>query len=125
MPQKQKMTFTKVEMNVPMDDARARIDGDAALVSVMWVNNEIGTVQPIAELAQLAKANGVFFHTDAVQAFGKVDVNAKTVPFDFASISGHKIGAPKGVGAMYLRRGTPLEPLFFGPGRDFDVVQRP
>ena len=103
---------------VPMDDARARIDGDAALVSVMWVNNEIGTVQPIAELAQLAKANGVFFHTDAVQAFGKVDVNAKTVPFDFASISGHKIGAPKGVGAMYLRRGTPLEPLFFGGTQD-------
>lgn len=103
---------------VIMDDARAKLTDDVALASVMWVNNEVGTIQPIAELAALAKSRGVFFHTDAVQAFGKIDVNAKTIPFDFASISGHKIGAPKGIGAMYLRRGAPLEPLFFGGAQD-------
>lgn len=60
----------------------------------------------------------MLFHTDAVQAFGKIEVDARTIPFDFASISGHKIGAPKGIGAMFLRRGTPLEPLFFGGTQD-------
>ncbi|MDA1082376.1 MAG: cysteine desulfurase family protein [Gemmatimonadetes bacterium] len=103
---------------VLMDDAREQITDDVAIASVMWINNEIGTVQPIAELAGIAKSRGVIFHTDAVQAFGKVEVDARKVPFDFASISGHKIGAPKGVGAMYLRRGTPLEPLFFGGTQD-------
>jgi cysteine desulfurase len=103
---------------VRLDLAKQSIGDDTALASVMWVNNEIGTVQPIAELAAHAKAHGVFFHTDAVQAFGKVDVDAKKVLFDFASISGHKIGAPKGIGAMFLRRGTPLEPLFFGGSQD-------
>jgi cysteine desulfurase len=103
---------------VSLDDARAKITPDAALASVMWVNNEVGTIQPIAELASLAKSHGVFFHTDAVQAFGKVAVDARAVPFDFAAISGHKIGAPKGIGAMFLRRGTPLEPLFFGGTQD-------
>src|SRR5262249_29268834 len=82
------------------------------------INNEVGSIQPIAELAQLAKSRGVFFHTDAVQAFGKVPVDAKTIPFDFVSLSGHKVGAPKGIGAMFLRRGTPLEPLFFGGPQD-------
>lgn len=104
---------------VDMADARAKITaGDTALVSVMWINNEIGVMQPIAELAQMTKAAGAIFHTDAVQAFGKVDVNAKTVPFDFVSVSGHKIGAPKGIGAFFIRRGTPLEPLFFGGSQD-------
>src|SRR4051812_48441672 len=87
---------------------------DVAVVSVMWVNNEIGTVQPIAELAATAKARGAIFHTDAVQAFGKVEVDARKVPFDALAISGHKIGAPKGCGAIYVRRGTVLESLFHG-----------
>ena len=103
---------------VSLDDAREKLTEDAALASVMWVNNEVGSVQPIAELAALAKSHGVFFHTDAVQAFGKIDIDARAIPFDFASISGHKIGAPKGIGAMFLRRGTPLEPLFFGGSQD-------
>lgn len=103
---------------VQMDDARAKITDDVALVSVIWVNNEVGTIQPIAELATLAKSRGAFFHTDAVQAFGTIEIDAKTIPFDFASISGHKIGAPKGIGAMYLRRGAPFEPLFFGGTQD-------
>lgn len=100
-------------------DARRKITlGDTALVSVMWVNNETGVIQPIEELAALSKAAGAVFHTDAVQAFGKVEVNAKTVPFDFVSVSGHKLGAPKGIGAFFIRRGTPLEPLFFGGSQD-------
>jgi len=103
---------------VSLDDARAKIDADTALVSVMWINNETGVIQPIEELAALTKAAGAIFHTDAVQAFGKIDIDARKVPFDFVSVSGHKIGAPKGIGAFYIRRGTPLEPLFFGGSQD-------
>jgi cysteine desulfurase len=86
----------------------------AAIASVMWMNNEIGTIQPIAQLAGIAKGRGVLFHSDAVQAFGKVDIDARTVPFDFLAVSGHKIGAPKGCGAAFVRRGTALESLFHG-----------
>jgi cysteine desulfurase len=87
---------------------------DVGVASVMWVNNEIGTVQPVARLAELAKARGAIFHTDAVQAFGKVEIDARQVPFDALTISGHKIGAPKGCGAIFVRRGTVLESLFHG-----------
>jgi cysteine desulfurase len=91
---------------------------DVAVCSVMWVNNEIGVMQDIGALAARAKARGVIFHTDAVQAFGKVVVDARTTHFDLLSISGHKIGAPKGIGALYVRRGTPIEPLMFGGAQD-------
>jgi cysteine desulfurase len=103
---------------VTLDEARAKMTDDVALASVMWVNNEIGSIQPVKELAELAKSRGIFFHTDAVQAFGKIPIDANAVPFDFISLSGHKIGAPKGIGAMFLRRGAPLEPLFFGGSQD-------
>lgn len=110
----------KVEASGAVDlaDARAQLRDDVALCSVMWINNETGVIQPIEELAALTKAAGGVFHTDAVQAFGKVEVDAKKVPFDFVSVSGHKLGAPKGIGAFYIRRGTPLEPLFFGGMQD-------
>jgi cysteine desulfurase len=91
---------------------------DVAVVSVMWVNNEIGTVQPIEALATTAKARGALFHTDAVQAFGKVAIDARKVPFDALSVSGHKIGAPKGCGAIFVRRGTALESLFHGGSQE-------
>jgi cysteine desulfurase len=84
----------------------------------MWVNNEIGVLQDVPALAARAKAQGVVFHTDAVQAFGKVEVDARATPFDVLSLSGHKIGAPKGIGALYIRRGTPIEPLMFGGTQD-------
>jgi cysteine desulfurase len=104
---------------VDLADARSKITaGDTALVSVMWINNETGVIQPIAELAKMAKDAGAMFHTDAVQAFGKVVVNAKEVPFDFVAVSGHKLGAPKGIGAFYIRRGAAIEPLFFGGSQD-------
>lgn len=110
----------KVEASGAVDlaDARAQLRDDVALCSVMWINNETGVIQPIEELAALTKAAGGVFHTDAVQAFGKVEVDARKVPFDFVSVSGHKLGAPKGIGAFYIRRGTPLEPLFFGGMQD-------
>ena len=103
-----------------VDDASfdAMADERVAICSVMWINNEIGVVQDIASLAARAKSRGIAFHTDAVQAFGKVDVDARTIPFDMLSLSGHKIGAPKGIGALYVRRGTPIEPLMFGGAQD-------
>jgi cysteine desulfurase len=94
------------------------VKDDVAMVSVMWMNNEIGSIQPIEELAPAAKAHGALFHTDAVQAFGKVHIDAAKVPFDALSISGHKIGAPKGCGAMYTRRNTVLESLFHGGSQE-------
>ena len=96
----------------------ALVRDDVAVCSVMWVNNETGTMQAIEQLAPRAKSRGVLFHTDAVQAFGKVPINTATLPVDGLTISGHKIGAPKGIGAMFLRRGTPLQPLFFGGSQD-------
>ncbi|MFI5255815.1 MAG: cysteine desulfurase family protein [Gemmatimonadales bacterium] len=103
-----------------VDDASfdALTDDDAAVCSVMWVNNEIGVLQDIPGLAKRAKGHGVVFHTDAVQAFGKVAIDAKSIPFDVLSMSGHKIGAPKGIGALYIRRGTPMSPLMFGGSQD-------
>lgn len=99
----------------------ALVDDDVAVCSVMWVNNEIGTVQPIAKLAERAKSRGVLFHTDAVQAFGHIPVSVKTTPVDILSLSGHKIGAPKGIGAIYIRRGTFVEPLQFGGSQNRGV----
>ena len=91
---------------------------DVALCTIMWVNNEIGTVQPIGELAAHARSRGVVFHTDAVQAFGKIPIDTSSLPVDLLTISGHKIGAPKGIGAIFIRRGTPLEPLMHGGSQD-------
>jgi cysteine desulfurase len=91
---------------------------DVAICSIMWVNNEIGTIQPIPELAADAKSKGAVFHTDGVQAFGKVKIDAATQHFDLLSMSGHKIGAPKGIGALFIRRGTKLHPLFHGGMQD-------
>lgn len=100
------------------DAYEGAMDASVALTSVMWVNNEIGVVQEMAPLIERAKAAGALFHTDAVQAFGKVAIDARTMPFDSLTISGHKIGAPKGIGAMFIRRGTPLVPLMYGGSQD-------
>lgn len=97
---------------------QALLDDSVAVATVMWVNNEIGTIQPVEELAAHAKSHGILFHTDAVQAFGKLAIDVKAVPVDALSVSGHKIGAPKGIGAMFIRRGTAIEPLFHGGSQD-------
>lgn len=94
------------------------MDDAVAVCSTMWVNNEIGTIQPVPEMATKAKERGAFFHTDAVQAFGKVPIDAQKQAFDFLTISGHKIGAPKGIGALFIRRGTSIEPLMHGGTQD-------
>jgi cysteine desulfurase len=96
----------------------ALVRDDVAVTSVMWVNNETGVIQDIPALAQRAKQRGVTFHTDAVQAFGKVPVDARTQAFDLLSITGHKIGAPKGIGALFIRRGTVFEALIRGGSQD-------
>lgn len=96
----------------------ALLDDNVSVCTVMWVNNEIGSIQPLPVLATQAKERGALVHTDAVQAFGKVEIDAATQQFDFLTISGHKFGAPKGIGALFIRRGTPLEPLMHGGHQD-------
>ena len=94
------------------------IDDSVAVCTVMWVNNETGTIQPVPEIAERVKAHGGIMHTDAVQAFGKIDIDVGKLAVDLLTISGHKIGAPKGIGAMYIRRGTQIDPLFHGGSQD-------
>jgi cysteine desulfurase len=92
-----------------------------AIVSVMWVNNETGVIQPIREIAARCRRAGVLFHSDLVQAFGKIPVSLREIPLDFASISGHKIGAPKGIGALVLRDPSTLVPLQHGGGQQRSI----
>jgi cysteine desulfurase len=103
---------------VSIESFDALVDESVAVCSVMWVNNEVGTIQPIPQLAERAHSRGVVMHTDAVQALGKVEIDAGRQQFDLLSISGHKIGAPKGIGALFIRRGTPLQPLMHGGTQD-------
>ena len=101
-----------------LDAALAR---GVAVVSVMWVNNEVGTLQPVARLAARCRDAGVCFHTDAVQAFGKVPVSVRDVPCTLLTISGHKIGAPKGIGALVVRDRRAVEAIIHGGGQQFGL----
>jgi cysteine desulfurase len=101
----------------PEDVARA-LDDEPAVVSVMHANNEIGTLQPIAEISRLAKRKGAIVHTDAAQTLGKVPVDVDALGVDLLTIAGHKLYAPKGIGALYIRRGTKLEKLMAGAGHE-------
>ncbi len=96
----------------------AALISDTYLVSIMAANNVVGTVQPIEELAHICKRNGVLFHTDAVQAAGKVSLDVKHVPVDLLSLSAHKLHGPKGIGALYVRQGVKLSPVVFGGGQE-------
>src|SRR5690606_39249670 len=99
----------------PLDDV---LPSNPAVVSVMWVNNEVGSIQPIELLADRCAAAGVVFHTDAIQAFGKLPVRVDSAPISLLSLSAHKIGGPKGVGALYIRKGVKVEPLIHGGGHE-------
>jgi cysteine desulfurase nifS len=99
-------------------ELEAAIKDTTILVSIMMVNNEIGTIHPIKELAAIAKKHGVLFHTDAVQALGNVPIDVKDLGIDFLSMSAHKIYGPKGVGGLYIRRGAKLGTLIFGGGQE-------
>jgi len=99
-------------------DLAAALREDTTLVSIQYANNEVGTVQPIAELSALAAAKGVPFHTDAVQAAGWLDLDVARLGVQAMSVSGHKLGAPKGIGILYVARRTPLEPLLHGGGQE-------
>ena len=97
-----------------MNELRAAIDTDTAIVSLMWANNETGVIFPVEEAAALAKSKGALFHSDAVQAIGKIPINMAASSIDMLSLSGHKLHAPKGIGVLYLRRGTPFRPFLVG-----------
>jgi cysteine desulfurase len=117
------ITYLPVDQQglISADQVREAIRPDTILVSIMWANNEIGTVNPIAEIGAVCHDKGVLFHTDAVQGFGRLPFDAKSMNVDLASVSGHKIYGPKGIGALYVRRGRPrirLEPMLFGGGQE-------
>ncbi len=100
------------------DSLRKAIQTDTSIISVMWANNEIGTIQPIDLLATIAEEAGVYFHTDAVQVPGKLPIDVSQVKVSALSISGHKFHAPKGVGVLYVRKGINLMPLVYGGGQE-------
>ncbi len=97
-----------------LDELEGAIREDTALVSVMWANNETGVLYPVEKIAEMVKARGVLFHTDAVQVAGKMPIDLSKVPVDFLALSGHKLHAPKGVGILFVRKGIDLPPLLHG-----------
>ncbi|MBK7565671.1 MAG: cysteine desulfurase NifS [Propionivibrio sp.] len=99
---------------VDLDEYKSLLHERVAVVSVMWANNETGTLFPVLEMAELAAAKGIMFHTDAVQAVGKIPIDLKSSKIDMLSLSGHKLHAPKGIGVLYLRRGCRFRPLLRG-----------
>jgi len=103
---------------VSIDSARAFVRGDTALVSVMLANNETGTVMPLHDIAEIAHSRGALVHTDAAQAVGKIPVRVDDLGVDLLSVAGHKLYAPKGVGALFVRRGTSVRPVLLGAGHE-------
>ncbi len=111
-----KVTFVPVDSHgmIDLESLEKSITSQTALISIMHANNELGTIQPIEEVVKIAKDRGVLVHTDAVQSFGKIDVNVDKLGVDLLSISAHKIYGPKGIGALYIRKGTNIMPLIYG-----------
>lgn len=114
------VTYLNVDKNglVDPDDVRKAITNKTVIISIMHANNEIGTIQPIAEISRIAKEKGVHFHTDAVQTVGAVEVDVEKMGVDLLSASAHKLYGPKGVGALYIRKGTKIFPFIRGGGQE-------
>jgi cysteine desulfurase len=114
------ITYLPVDKDglVNPDDAREAITNKTCLISVMHANNEVGTIQPIKELAAIAREAGIYFHTDAVQTAGQLPINVDELGMNLLSISAHKLYGPKGVGALYIRKGTRLVPFMHGGGQE-------
>jgi cysteine desulfurase len=103
---------------VSPQDIQKAITPKTILITVMHANNEVGTIQPIEEISKIAKKHGIVFHTDAAQSVGKIETRVDELGVDLLSVAGHKIYAPKGVGVLYIREGTPIEPLIHGAGHE-------
>ena len=118
-----KVTYVPIDKygTVDIDFLKNAITPQTALISVMHANNEVGTIQPIEKISKIAKERGVLVHTDAVQTFGKIDVNVNKLGIDLLSISAHKIYGPKGVGALYIRKGTNIWPLIYGGSQEREM----
>ena len=114
------MTYLDVDEygTVKPDEVKKAIRPDTILISVMTANNEIGTIQPIAEIGAIAKEHGILFHTDAVQAFGHIPIDVEAMHIDMLSASGHKLNGPKGVGLMYIRKGVKIRSFIHGGAQE-------
>ena len=114
------VTYLDVDENgsVEIEELRAAIRPTTILISVMFANNEIGTIEPIQEIGEIAKEHGVLFHTDAVQAFGQVPINVDECHIDMLSASGHKLNGPKGIGFLYIRKGVKIRSFVHGGGQE-------
>ena len=110
------MTYLDVDKNglINLEKLKNSIRKDTILISIMFANNEIGTIQPVEEIASIAHKNNTIFHTDAVQAVGNIEIDVQKMNIDMLSLSGHKIYAPKGVGALYVRKGIEFERFMDG-----------
>ncbi len=115
-----KITYLDVDENglVDPEAVKAAITPETILISVMFANNEIGTIEPIGEIGKIAKENGILFHTDAVQAFGQVPINVDELNIDMLSSSGHKINGPKGIGFLYIRKGVKIRSFIHGGAQE-------
>ena len=115
-----RITYLNVDETgkVKLDELKRAIRPNTILISVMYANNEIGTIQPIAEIAQIAREKKILFHTDAVQAYGQIPISVREIPVDMLSTSSHKLYGPKGVGFLYIREGTPLKSYIDGGGQE-------
>lgn len=114
------VTYLNVDENgvVKLDELKKAIRPETILISIMFANNEIGTIEPIKEIGAIAKENGILFHTDAVQAFGQVPINVDEMNIDMLSSSGHKLNGPKGIGFLYIRKGVKIRSFVHGGGQE-------